>query len=327
MSDFWQDRPCLVTGATGLLGGWLVKRLLAERADVTCLVRAWRPDCEHMRSKDQAKVHWIQGQVEDFPLMVRVILENCIDVVFHLAAQTQVGVASRDPTSTWATNVGGTLAMLEACRRGKVSACIVASSDKAYGNHGTQPCREDHDNLWATAPYDVSKATADMIARSYATTWSLPVAVTRCGNLYGGGDLNWGRLVPGTIRSVLRGQRPLLRSDGSMVRDYLHVDDAVAGYLMLAMHVASKQLEGSKGEAFNFSGGQPCSAMTMMVGILDVMGRDGVQPIVGTSKPVGEIPHQVLDCTKAREVLGWEPRVALPEGLERTVAWYKEALR
>ncbi len=326
MSDFWQDRPCLVTGATGLLGGWLVKRLLAEGADVTCLVRTVGYGGEYERSKSFLHTLGVQGSVEDLPLVSQVVLEHQIDVVFHLAAQTQIGVANRNPTTTWNANVGGTMAVLEACRRGKVSAVVVASSDKAYGDRGREPIPETA-ALRATAPYDVSKAAADMIARSYAASFGLPVAVTRCGNLYGGGDLNWNRLVPGTIRSVLRGQRPLLRSDGSMVRDYLFVDDAVEGYLMLAEGLTADPFEDTRGQAFNFSGGQPCSAMTMMVGILDVMGRDGVQPIIGYAKPVGEIPCQVLDCTKARKVLGWEPRVALLEGLEKTVAWYREALK
>jgi CDP-glucose 4,6-dehydratase len=218
-SPFWQDRPTLVTGATGLLGGWLVSRLLDAGADVVCLVRDWVPQSELISQGFIDRVKVAHGEVQDQGLMERVLGEYEIDTVFHLAAQTIVGIAQRNPASTLAANVGGTWAVLEACRRSpKVRQIVLASSDEAYGEHNGRPYTEDLP-LKGRHPYDVSKSCADLIAQSYAASYNLPVAITRCGNFFGGGDLKWNRLVPGSIRSVLRGQWPVIRSDGSFVRD------------------------------------------------------------------------------------------------------------
>src|SRR5215213_3199839 len=232
--QFWQDRPTLVTGATGLLGGWLVRRLLQAEAQVVCLVRDWAPQSEFVRGRLIDRVNVVNGDVRSQSLLERVLGEYEIDTVIHLAAQTIVGIANRNPVSTFKSNIGGTWALLEACRRSPtVKQIVVASSDKAYGEHKQLPYTEDAP-LVARHPYDVSKSCADLIAQSYAATFNLPLAITRCGNLYGGGDLNWSRIVPGTIRSVLRGQRPIIRSDGNFIRDYFYVEDGAAVYMLLA---------------------------------------------------------------------------------------------
>jgi CDP-glucose 4,6-dehydratase len=249
--QFWLDRPVLVTGATGLLGGWLVRRLLAAGADVICLVRDWVPQSEFVRARLIDRVKVVNGDVRSQSLLERVLGEYEIDTVIHLAAQTIVGIANRNPVSTFKTNIGGTWALLEACRRSPtVKQIVVASSDKAYGEHKQLPYDEDA-ALMGRHPYDVSKSCADLIAQSYASTYKLPVAITRCGNFYGGGDLNWNRLMPGTIRSVLRGQRPVIRSDGKFVRDYFYAEDGAAANMLLAERIAAdKELIG---QAFNCS--------------------------------------------------------------------------
>src|SRR4030095_12885901 len=250
-NSFWQDRPVLVTGATGLLGGWLVRRLLDQRADVVCLVRDWVPQCELVRARLIEKVKVVRGDVRDQSLLERTLGEYEIDTVLHLAAQTIVGIANRNPVSTLETNIAGTWSLLEACRRSPlVKQIVVASSDKAYGEHEQLPYSETAP-LQGQHPYDVSKSCADLIAQSYAATYNLPVAITRCGNFYGGGDLNWNRIVPGTIRSVLRNQRPIIRSDGLFVRDYFYVEDGAAVNMVLAEALAANQ--DLRGQAFNFS--------------------------------------------------------------------------
>src|SRR5262245_2759232 len=232
--SFWRDRPTFVTGATGLVGGWLVRRLLDLRADVVCLVRDWVPQSELVRAGLLERVKVVRGDVRDQPTLERALGEYEIDTVIHLAAQTIVGIANRNPVSTFETNIAGTWSLLEACRRSPlVKQIVVASSDKAYGEHEQLPYNEEAP-LIGRHPYDVSKSCADLIAQSYAATYDLPVAVTRCGNLYGGGDLNWNRIVPGTIRSVIRDQRPVIRSDGKFVRDYFYVEDAAAANMLLA---------------------------------------------------------------------------------------------
>src|SRR5438067_275735 len=249
--SFWLDRPTLVTGATGLVGGWLVRRLLNAGADLVCLVRDWVPQSELVRGRLIEQVKVVRGDVRDQDLMERTLGEYEIDTVIHLAAQTIVGIANRNPLSTFESNIGGTWSLLEACRRSPtVKQIVVASSDKAYGEHENLPYREDAP-LAGKHPYDVSKSCADLIAQSYATTFDLPVAITRCGNFYGGGDLNWNRIVPGTIRSVLRGQRPIIRSDGQYIRDYFYAEDGAAVNMIVAEHLASNPQLG--GEAFNFS--------------------------------------------------------------------------
>lgn len=319
---FWQDRPVLVTGATGLLGGFLVRRLLQAGADVVCLVRDWVPQSELVRARllDQVKV--VRGSVRDQATLERALGEYEIDTVIHLAAQTIVGIANRNPVSTFKTNIGGTWTLLEACRRSPlVKQIVVASSDKAYGEHEQLPYNETAP-LVGRHPYDVSKSCADLIAQAYATTYGSPVAITRCGNLYGGGDLNWNRIVPGTIRSVLRGQRPVIRSDGKFVRDYFYAEDGAAANMLLAEKLSINPA--LKGEAFNFSNETQVTVLELVTRILKVMKSD-LEPEV-RNEAVNEIPHQYLSAAKAREVLGWKPIYTLDEGLQQTIAWYREFL-
>lgn len=313
----WLDRPVLVTGGTGLAGSWLVQRLAELQARVTCLVRDWVPDAALLRSSGTEAV-LVFGDVRDQALLERVLGDYEIEVVFHLAAQTIVPIANRNPVETFDTNVRGTWAMLEACRRSpQVRAVIVASSDKAYGEHADLPYREDTP-LAPTHPYDVSKAAADLIARSYASTYELPVAVTRAGNFFGGGDLNWSRVVPGTLRSAFRGTRPIIRSDGSPLRDYLYIEDAIEAYLLLAEAVSNEHL---LGEAVNISYERPLPVAAIVSAVLEAVGSD-LEPVVESTAD-HEIQDQYLDAALARERLGWAPRYDFDEGVRRTVEWYR----
>jgi len=322
-AEFWRDRPTFVTGGSGLLGSWLVSGLVEAGADVVCLLRDWIPQSELVRSGTLDRVRVVRGDVRDQPLLERILGEYEVSVVLHLAAQTIVGVANRNPQSTFETNVGGTWALLEACRRSPtVKSIVVASSDKAYGDNGSA-AYDERTPLAGRHPYDASKACADLIAQSYATTFDLPVAVTRCGNLFGGGDLNWNRLIPGTIRSVLRDERPVIRSDGTLVRDYFYVEDGVAAYLMLAERLAADPKLG--GEAFNFSNERRISVLDLTRRILAEM-RSGLEPLV-LNEARHEIPHQSLLAGKARERLGWTPAFTLEQGLGRTIGWYREFFR
>jgi CDP-glucose 4,6-dehydratase len=318
--QFWQDRPTLVTGATGLLGGWLVRRLLDAGASVVCLVRDWVPQSEFVRARLIDRVRVVNGDVRSQSLLERILGEYEVDTVIHLAAQTIVGIANRNPVSTFKTNIGGTWALLEACRRSPtVKQIVVASSDKAYGEHKQLPYDEEA-SLMGRHPYDVSKSCADLIAQSYAATYNLPVAITRCGNFYGGGDLNWNRIVPGTIRSVLRGQRPVIRSDGKFVRDYFYAEDGAAANMLLAERMeAEKNLAG---QAFNFSNESQVTVIELVDHILKSMGSK-LEPEV-RNEAVNEIREQYLSANKARAVLGWKPLFTLDEGMRRTIDWYRE---
>lgn len=319
---FWQDRPTFVTGGSGLLGGWLVRRLLQAEADVICLVRDWVPRSELLRGDLIDRVKIVRGDVRDQAALERALGEYEIDTVIHLAAQTIVGIANRNPVSTFETNIAGTWSLLEACRRSPaVGQIVVASSDKAYGEHEQLPYTEDAP-LEGNHPYDVSKSCADLIAQSYAVTYDLPVAVTRCGNFYGGGDLNWNRLVPGTIRSVLRGRRPVIRSDGKFVRDYFYAEDAAAANMLLAELMATD--DSLRGQAFNFSNEIQVTVLELVERILSSMGSD-LEPDV-RNEAVNEIQHQYLSADKARRLLGWRPLFTLEEGLRLTIDWYKEFL-
>lgn len=320
-SEFWQDRPTVITGGTGLLGGWLVRQLLASGADVVCLVRDWVPECDLLQNNlDKVKV--VRGDVRDQELLERVLGEYEIDTVFHLAAQTIVGIANRNPISTFETNIAGTWSLLEACRRSPtVKQIVLASSDKAYGDHDDLPYDEDTP-LCGRHPYDVSKSCADLITHTYAVTYGLPVATTRCGNFYGGGDLNWNRIVPGTIRSVIRNHPPVIRSDGQFIRDYFHVEDGAAAYVLLAERLAERPE--LRGEAFNFSNEIQVTVLELVEKILRLMGSDLEPEILNQGS--NEIRHQYLSAAKAREVLSWRPLFTLDEGLKQTIDWYRDFL-
>lgn len=319
---FWRDRPTLVTGATGLVGGWLVRRLVKLGADVTCLVRDWVPRSELVSAGLVESTNVVRGDVRDQAVLERMLGEYEIDTVIHLAAQTIVGIANRNPVSTFETNIAGTWALLEACRRSpKVRQIVLASSDKAYGEHTHLPYSEDF-ALQGRHPYDVSKSCGDLIAQSYAETYGLPVVITRCGNFYGGGDLNWNRIVPGTIRSVLRGDAPVVRSDGLYVRDYFYVEDGAAAYTLLAERLAADP--GMGGQAFNFSNESQVTVREVVDKILRAMGSD-LRPDV-RNQATNEIRNQYLSAEKARTKLDWRPLFTLDEGLERTIRWYEESL-
>lgn len=322
VNDFWLDRPTFITGATGLVGGWLTRRLVERGAEVVCLVRDWVPQSELARTGLIERVKVVRGDVQSQELLERVLGEYEIDTVIHLAAQTIVPIANRNPVSTFETNIGGTWSLMEACRRSPlVKQIVLASSDKAYGDHETLPYSEDAP-LQGRHPYDVSKSCADLIAQSYAVTYRLPVVITRCGNFYGGGDLNWNRLVPGTIRSILRGQRPVIRSDGKFIRDYFYVEDGAAVYMLLAESLA-KNPE-LRGQAFNFSNEIQVTVLELVERILALMNSD-LEPDV-RSEASNEIRHQYLSAAKAREFLNWKPLYSLDEGLEQTINWYKAFL-
>lgn len=319
MSEFWLDRPTLVTGATGLLGGWVVKRLLARGADVVALVRDWVPQSELVRSGLIERVRVVRGDVTDQAVVERTLGEYEVDTVIHLAAQAIVGVANRNPVATFDTNIRGTWVALEACRRSPmVKQIVLASSDKAYGAQPQLPYDETTP-LQGRHPYDVSKSCADLIGHAYAATYDLPVAITRCGNFYGGGDLNWNRVVPGTIRSVLRGQRPVIRSDGQYVRDYFYVEDGAAAYLLLAERLAHDSAV--RGQAFNFSNELQVTVLELVNTILRLMGSE-LTPDV-RNEASNEIREQYLSAVKARAVLGWQPLFTLDDGLRRAIDWYR----
>ncbi len=321
-NNFWQDRPTFVTGATGLVGSWLIKRLLAAQADVVCLVRDWVPQSELVLAGDLERVTVVRGDVRDQALLERILGEYEIDSVIHLAAQTIVRIANQNPISTFETNIQGTWALLEACRRSpRVRQIVIASSDKAYGDQETLPYSEETP-LQGQHPYDVSKSCADLIAYTYAVTYGLPVAITRCGNFYGGGDLNWNRIIPGTIRSILRGDRPVIRSNGSYIRDYFYVEDGAAAYMTLVESLAADPA--LRGEAFNFSNELQVTVLDVVHKIIALMQSD-LEPEI-LDEVTNEILHQYLSAEKARKVLDWQPLFTLEEGLQRTIAWYRKFL-
>jgi CDP-glucose 4,6-dehydratase len=312
-----------VTGATGLVGGSLVRELVAAGADVVALVRDWVPRSELIATTLADRVRIVRGDVRDQELLERALGEYEIASVFHLAAQTIVGVANRNPVSTLDTNIRGTWALLEACRRSPtVQQIVIASSDKAYGDQEILPYTEAAPVL-GRHPYDVSKSCADLLAQMYARTYDLPVCVTRCGNFYGGGDLNWNRIVPGTIRSVIRNERPVIRSDGRSTRDYLYVEDGAKAYLLLAERLAANPA--LTGEVFNFSYEQRLTVLELVAKLLDVM-RSSLEPDVRNAAP-HEIKDQYLDSSKARAMLGWTPAFTMDESLRATVEWYTEYFR
>lgn len=320
---FWQNRSVLVTGATGLVGSWLVKRLHEEGASVICLVRDQVPESELVRSGLSQQLRVVRGDILDQPLLERVLGEYEVATVFHLAAQAIVTIANRNPAATLETNIAGTWRLLEACRRTPgIEQIVLASSDKAYGDHETLPYHEDMP-LQGRHPYDVSKSCADLVAQMYANTYGLPVAITRCGNLFGGGDLNWNRIVPGTIRSALRGERPIIRSDGKHVRDYLYIEDAAAAYALLAEKMAENP--DLTGQAFNFANERPVTVLELVAHLLAQLGV-ALEPEV-RDEAKHEIREQYLSADRARSLLGWQPLFTLDEGLRRTIQWYRDYLQ
>ncbi|MGI9119216.1 MAG: NAD-dependent epimerase/dehydratase family protein [Acidimicrobiales bacterium] len=318
---FWRERSVLVTGATGFLGTHLTAALLDAGAEVTVLTRDAVPRSA-LVARWWDRVTRVAGEIPDQALLERILGEYDVGTVFHLAAQSQVGVAQRSPVSTYESNVAGTWSLLEASRRSPlVGQVVVASSDKAYGAQPVLPYTEDMP-LRAVNPYDVSKACADLISHSFWQTHGVPVTVTRCGNLFGPGDLNWQRIVPGTIRSVLRDEQPVIRSDGTMVRDYLYVGDAVLAYLRLVEAMAADP--GLAGEAFNFSVERPLSVLEL-VGLVQAAAGTRLEPdIRSTAKH--EIEQQFLSAAKGRRLLGWAPRFGMEDALSQTVAWYRDHL-
>ncbi len=320
--EFWQDRRVFVTGCTGLVGSWTVRALLNRGAHVVGLVRDQVKGSELQRTGLLSQIDVVRGCVEDEAFLERVLAEYEIQNVIHLAAQTIVGIANRNPLSTFETNIKGTWCLLEAARRcGYNPHVIVASSDKAYGDQAVLPYLEDAP-LEGRHPYDASKSCTDILSLTYHKSYELPVCVTRCGNFYGGGDLNFNRLIPGTIRSVIRGQRPVVRSDGTFIRDYFYVEDGAEAYLHLAECMA-KQPE-VLGHAFNFSTEIQVSVLEMIRQILGVMESDLVPDI--RSEANNEIKHQYLSAQKARQMLNWSPRFELGNALERTINWYCDFL-
>lgn len=308
---FWKNRTVFITGVTGFVGSWLADRLLRRGARVIGLVRKNPPGSNFSRLGLQKRITVVRGRLENGPLLERALRLHAVEIVYHLGAQAIVGKANLSPRSTFAINIEGTWNLLEACRRNKLTrAVIVASSDRAYGTYKKLPLY----------PHDVSKACAELIARSYYFTFGLPVVITQFSNLYGPGDLHFSRIVPDTIRRVLRGKPPVLRSDGTPKRCYLYIDDAVDLYLLLA-----ERIEKTRGDVFNAGHNKPVSVQALVEMILQLAGRRDLQPkILGTGTPRGEIDRQRLDGSKVKRILSWEPRTPLKEGLRRTLRWYSE---
>ncbi|AMM99390.1 GDP-mannose 4,6-dehydratase [Bacillus pumilus] len=319
MSGFWNGKNVFVTGCTGLLGSYLVKELIDQGANVTGLVRDQVPRSNLYQGSQFEKMNVVQGALEDMQTIERALGEYEIDTVFHLAAQAIVGVANRHPVSTFEANILGTWNVLEACRRQPlIKRVIVASSDKAYGEQEQLPYDEDMP-LNGKHPYDVSKSCADLISHTYYNTYGLPVCITRCGNLYGGGDLNFNRIIPQTIQLVLEGEAPEIRSDGTFIRDYFYIEDAVKAYLLLAEKMEEK---GLAGEAFNFSNEIQLTVLELVDKILKAMGSE-LKPRI-LNQGTHEIKHQYLSAEKARKLLDWKPDYSIDEGLEKTIEWYRE---
>ncbi len=327
-AGWYPSRTVLVTGAQGFVGSWLAERLLNAGARVVALRRDVEPESRFHTDGIEERCVIAQADLLEYETLVRVINEHEVSAVFHLAAQTIVGTANRSPLSTFDTNVRGTYVLLEACRAvgvvgSPVERIVVASSDKAYGDHDELPYREDF-ALQPRYPYDTSKACTDLIARSYAHTYDLPVAVTRLANVYGGGDVNWSRIVPDTARALVVGERPVIRSDGTPERDYLYVEDAVDAYLAVA---ASLDDPGMRGRAWNAGWGEPLAVREIVDRLIAVSGVEVEPDVQGKGTPHGEIDRQYLDSTAIREELGWTPTRTLDEGLAATWAWYRERLK
>lgn len=318
-ASHWTDRPVFVTGASGFVGGWAVRRLLDMGAEVVALVRDTVPRSMLFRDGDVSRIKTVQGSLLDAALLTRAINEYEIDTVLHLGAQAIVGVAKENPVETFRTNIEGAWNILEASRSGKVRQVVIASSDKAYGDSDDLPYREDHP-LQGRFPYDCSKSCADLIAQTYLNTYQTPVSIVRCANLFGGGDLNFNRLIPGVIRATLRNEPFVIRSDGKFIRDYLYIRDAVDAYL----HLAEAINRGAPQGAYNFSLEVKLTVQDVVSRVLALMDREDLEPVV-MNQASGESREQYIACDKAREVLGWQPNYSLEEGLSETIEWYRQA--
>ncbi|WP_034338702.1 GDP-mannose 4,6-dehydratase [Deinococcus misasensis] len=319
MTAYWKDKRVLVTGATGLVGSWLTHTLVDAGSHVVVLIRDADPQSELLRSGTLKRVSVVNGQLEEFRDVERAINEHEIDTVFHLGAQTIVGTAYRNPLPTFEANIRGTYNLLEACRihPNLVKRVLVASSDKAYGDSAVLPYTEDMPAN-GKHPYDVSKSCTDLLAQTYFHSYGLPVVTARCGNIYGGGDLNWSRIIPGTIRSFLQEQAPVVRSDGTLTRDYVYVMDAVDAYLKMAQESHRPEVQG---QVFNFGPDQPRNVLQVIDALAQVMGKTHLKPVI-LNQAKAEIQDQYLDSSKAKKVLGWEPTCSFEDGLKETVAWY-----
>jgi len=319
MDNYWNDKNVLVTGATGLLGSWLVKELVDNKSNVICLIRDIVPKSNLYMNGYWEKTINVNGSLEDYFLISRVLNEYEIDTIFHLGAQTIVGTANRSPLSTFESNIKGTWNILEASRVNEgVERIAVASSDKAYGEHEKLPYNESM-ALKGRHPYDVSKSCTDLIAQSYFYTYNLPIGITRCGNFYGGGDLNFNRIVPGTIKSALDGEKPIIRSDGEFIRDYIYIKDAVKAYMTLTKGLDNYNIRGP----YNFSNESQVSVKEIVSRILNLMDREDLEPVI-LNEASNEIRHQYLSAEKAKNYLNWKPEYDLDNGLNETIDWYKE---
>ena len=319
----WAGRRVLVTGATGMVGSWVTRELVELGAFTVAFVADSDPNSDLIRSGTINRVTVVNGRLERYDDIERALNNHEIDTVIHLGAQPIVGAADRAPRHTFESNIQGTWNLLDACRvlQPLVKRITVASSDKAYGTQPVLPYTEDM-SLSGDHPYEVSKSCTDLITTTYARTYGLPATIARCGNIYGGGDLNWNRIVPGTFRSLIRGEQPVLRSDGTFIRDYLHVDDIVSAYLTLADRSDEPELAG---QAFNFSDESPITVMQVYTATCEAAGKVGTEPKI-LNAAQGEIKDQYLDASKARSVLGWTASLSLSEGLSKTFDWYENFL-
>ncbi|NHI94812.1 MAG: NAD-dependent epimerase/dehydratase family protein [Candidatus Lokiarchaeota archaeon] len=317
----WEEKKILITGATGLVGSWLIKELIKKGSSIIALIRDNDFQSEFFRSKDYLQCHMVNGSLEDYSLLKRTINDFKIDIIFHLGAQTIVGAAYRDPLQAFESNIRGTYQILEACRKFKdlIEIIVVASSDKAYGISNNLPYTEEMP-LKGIHPYDVSKSCTDLIAQSYYYSYHLPVVISRCGNIFGGGDLNWSRIVPGTVRSILNNEIPIIRSNGKFVRDYIYVKDIVNAYLLL---IEKNNIKTIIGEAFNFSNEKPITVIEIVNNICKLMKKESIEPKILNLQLV-EIFEQFLSSKKAHDILNWHPKFDLTSGLKETIRWYEK---
>ncbi|MCK4423419.1 MAG: GDP-mannose 4,6-dehydratase [Candidatus Omnitrophica bacterium] len=316
--DFWKNKKVFITGHEGFLGSWLAKILLSYGAKITGIDKVENRSIS-MLDGLRKNLTCIKGNMTGLRLIRNIIEEYRPEIVFHLAAQSIVGEASKTPVRAFKSNIEGTWNILEACRDKKyIKSIVIASSDKAYGESNKLPYTEEA-RLSGNHPYDVSKSCADLIARTYFHAYNLPVCITRCGNIFGPGDFHFSRIVPDTVRSALRDKTLLIRSDGTFTRDYVYVEDIVDGYILLAEKLQKLKLEG---EAFNFSNEKPLSVINLVKKIYQIADKKPSYRILGEAKY--EIKHQYLSSQRAKEILGWEPKYNLEEGLKRTINWYKK---